>query len=101
MPKFDGTGPQGQGPMTGRGFGPCGGFVSCTPHCGMGWGMGRGGGFGKGSGMGFGFSNCHCCGWNQPQTKKDQLKALSEHKKYFEEKLEYIKKKEKELSKAK
>lgn len=23
MPKFDGTGPQGRGPQTGRGFGPC------------------------------------------------------------------------------
>ncbi len=28
MPRFDGTGPAGYGPMTGRGFGPCarGGF---------------------------------------------------------------------------
>jgi len=24
MPRFDGTGPLGQGAMTGRGFGPCG-----------------------------------------------------------------------------
>ena len=24
MPRFDGTGPGGYGPMTGRGFGPCG-----------------------------------------------------------------------------
>jgi len=24
MPGFDKTGPMGQGPMTGRGFGPCG-----------------------------------------------------------------------------
>lgn len=23
MPRFDGTGPAGYGPMTGRGFGPC------------------------------------------------------------------------------
>lgn len=23
MPRFDGTGPRGQGPMTGRGLGPC------------------------------------------------------------------------------
>lgn len=37
MPKFDGTGPRGEGPMTGRGFGPCGG------------------GFGRGNGRGFGF----------------------------------------------
>ncbi|HOR57784.1 MAG TPA: DUF5320 family protein, partial [bacterium] len=25
MPRQDGTGPTGQGPMTGRGMGPCGG----------------------------------------------------------------------------
>jgi len=36
MPKFDGTGPQGQGPRTGRGMGPCGGGVGC----GFGQGMG-------------------------------------------------------------
>jgi len=40
MPKFDGTGPQGQGPRTGRGAGPCGG----------GLGQGRGVGFGRGLG---------------------------------------------------
>ena len=35
MPRFDQTGPQGRGPMTGRGLGPCG------------RGMGRGGGYGR------------------------------------------------------
>ena len=29
MPGLDKTGPQGQGPMTGRGFGPCGGGRGC------------------------------------------------------------------------
>jgi hypothetical protein len=38
MPRFDGTGPLGQGAMTGRGLGPCnGGFRR---------GCGRGNGFG-------------------------------------------------------
>ncbi len=41
MPGFDRTGPSGQGPMTGRGFGPCGG------------GMGRGRGCGYGNGYGY------------------------------------------------
>lgn len=41
MPRQDGTGPLGQGAMTGRGLGPCGG------------GMRRG--FGRGWGRGFGF----------------------------------------------
>ena len=34
MPRFDGTGPSGYGPGTGRGMGPCGG--------GMGWSRGFG-----------------------------------------------------------
>lgn len=43
MPKFDGTGPNGQGPNAGRGFGGCGGglargFVGC---CGRGMGNRR------------------------------------------------------------
>jgi len=42
MPKFDGTGPQGQGPRTGWGMGPCGGGMGC----------GRGFGFGQGTGGG-------------------------------------------------
>jgi len=39
MPRFDRTGPLGQGPATGRGMGPCGG--------GMGWGRGYGPGVGR------------------------------------------------------
>ena len=35
MPKFNGTGPMGQGPRTGRGMGPCGGEVGMfCPKCG-------------------------------------------------------------------
>lgn len=41
MPNMDGTGPQGMGALTGRGFGPCGS------------GMRRGCGRGFGRGMGF------------------------------------------------
>ena len=48
MPRFDGTGPMGQGPMTGRGMGPCGG---CSP---FGWRMGFRKGMGRGMGRGFG-----------------------------------------------
>ncbi len=49
MPGFDGTGPRGQGAMTGGGFGRC---------AGAGYGMrprfGQGGGFGRGFGNGQG-----------------------------------------------
>jgi len=51
MPRGDGTGPLGQGPMTGRGAGHCAGFsmpgyVNPMPR--HGWGMGRGWGRSRG-----------------------------------------------------
>ncbi len=42
MPGFDGTGPLGQGPMTGGGFGPCGRGLGRGLRRGRGFGMGRG-----------------------------------------------------------
>ncbi len=39
MPKQDGTGPRGMGPMTGRGMGPCAGAYG--PGLGLGRGYGR------------------------------------------------------------
>ena len=50
MPGFDRTGPEGRGPRTGRGFGPCGRGIGY----GAGAGFGRRAGFGRGRGMGFG-----------------------------------------------
>lgn len=44
MPGFDGTGPLGQGPRTGRGLG----------YCAPGLGFGRGYGLGRGRGLGRG-----------------------------------------------
>lgn len=46
MPRRDGTGPAGFGPMTGRGMG------NCTNYSTIGYGMGRR--FGRGCGWGFG-----------------------------------------------
>jgi len=80
MPRFDGTGPMGLGPMTGRGLGPCG--------LGLGWRRR----FGMGRGLGRYF------GWVWPRTEKDQLKALAEYKKALEEELEDIREEEKKLS---
>ena len=82
MPGFDKTGPQREGPMTGRGFGPCG--------LGLGWRRR----FGAGRGMGRYFN------WGWPQSKEDQKKALAEYKKALEEELEDIKKEEKDLDKT-
>ena len=55
MPRGDGTGPAGMGPMTGRAAGFCAGYSApgyMNPVGGR--GMGAGGGFGRGFGGGFG-----------------------------------------------
>ncbi len=85
MPAFDKTGPQGQGPMTGRGMGRCGSGVR------MGRGMGQCLGYGRGLGRYF--------GWNAPITIEEQKEDLSEYKKALLEELEDIEKREKELDK--
>lgn len=43
MPRGNGTGPEGRGPMTGRGMGRCGGNMDRTPNAGRpaGRGLGR------------------------------------------------------------
>jgi len=54
MPRGDGTGPMGNGPMTGRGAGYCAGYA--TPgytNGGFGFGMGRGRGFRRMAGYGY------------------------------------------------
>jgi len=54
MPRGDGTGPNGQGPLTGRGMGYCAGYS--TPGFmsqGFGGGMAFRRGFGRGKGRGF------------------------------------------------
>lgn len=51
MPNQDGTGPQGDGPRTGRGLGNCGGD-SNNSGSGRGAGRGRGRNSGKGRGRG-------------------------------------------------
>ena len=97
MPRGDGQGPMGMGPMTGRGAGFCAGFA--TPGFNnpmMGRGCGRGGrGFGRGGGGfggGFGRGGFGRGGWGMPAalpgaaaptaTPADQaalLKAQADH----------------------
>ena len=76
MPNRDKTGPMGQGPLTGRGLGPCGSGIR------KGFGCGRG--FGRGLGRYF--------GWNQPQTEEEQKQSLVDYRKALEEELEDVKK---------
>lgn len=75
MPRFDGRGPRGMGPQTGRGFGPC-----------M-FGLGRAGrGFSR-------FFNPF-----QGLNKEERKNTLSEYRKALEEELEDIKKEEEKLA---
>jgi len=87
MPFRDGTGPLGQGPMTGRGLGLCGG------------GMGFGRGYGRGRGWrrwGY-YPSVYPVA--QPTAKeekemvKEEMNALKEQIKVFEDRLQELKKK--------
>ena len=82
MPRLDKTGPQGQGPRTGRGMGNC-------PGTG---GTGRGLGFGRGQGRGFGrfCLGCPLVGNGQALSKEEQKKILEEEKKLIEEELKNL-----------
>lgn len=99
MPKFDKTGPAGQGPMTGRGMGSCegGNQEGQTPVRGNGFGAG----FGRGFGGRFGRGMCRWFGLGRRfagQTEdssdvkayqkelKDELKATEEYLEKSEDK---------------
>jgi len=91
MPKFDGTGPQGQGPMTGRGMGPCG----------PGYARGFARGMGKGFGRGRLFGICPACPYvgyaSEPQTQKEILEALDDEEQMLKQELEAIKQEKESL----
>lgn len=69
MPKFDGTGPWGYGPVTGWGMGHCGNGRRC----------------GSGRGFGQGFRQ-------RPWTKEDAISALEDEEKMLKQELEEIQK---------
>jgi hypothetical protein len=96
MPRGDGTGPTGMGPMTGRGAGYCAGynvpgFMNSLPGRGMGMGWGRG----RGRGFGMGWHR----GWMPPAPLPyyatapkagDELEILKGQEKYLSETLKGI-----------
>ncbi|MFH1501244.1 MAG: DUF5320 domain-containing protein [archaeon] len=90
MPGQDRTGPQGQGPMTGRGLGLCG--------TGMGKGFGRGMGRGFGRGMNRGYR------WRMTPvqvTETEEKKILQEELELLREDVKEIEKRLKELKSTK
>lgn len=85
MPRNDGTGPQGSGPMTGRGFGSCSDENTPTNRTGIGRFFGRGLGLGcrRGFGRGFGF------GFNR-SSSKSKKEFLDEQKSLLQDQLKAI-----------
>jgi hypothetical protein len=77
MPGFDGTGPLGLGPRTGRGLGPCGAGRAYRRR----WG--RRGDYGL--------------GYRRFASPKDELAALEEEEEILKEELEVIRKEKENL----
>ncbi len=80
MPKLDQTGPQGQGPMTGKGVGNCGRGLRRGLGCGRGYGRGK-------------FSGRTCL------TKDEEIEDLEEEAKNLEADLKVVKEQILELKK--
>ncbi len=86
MPGRNGQGPLGQGPMTGRGQGPCCGYAA------------RGAGYGQAMGRRAG-RGCYGFGYNRPVTltADDQKNILMDRKAFLEQELEDLQKSINEL----
>jgi hypothetical protein len=117
MPRGNGTGPAGMGPMTGRAAGFCAGYPVpgfMNPVGGQGyWGWGRGGGRGRGFGRGFGWARA---GYGWPAwggvvnpyaysgaplaptiTAEQELAGLKQQAEYFQDALDEINKRMEQL----
>ena len=83
MPGMDGTGPDGRGPMTGRGMGPCG----------RGYGRGFGCGFRRGRGIGGGNGIRTPISFTPEEEKKileAELSEIEKEKKEIEQRLKEL-----------
>jgi len=93
MPGFDRTGPLGNGPMTGRGIGPCG--------RGTARGFRRGTGRGLGMGFGRGFARSYAPTFEPVLTKEQEIADLRAEKEAIAEELKTIDARLKELENKK
>ena len=81
----DGTGPEGLGPLTGRGLGNCtkeGGYASTAGYYGSGLGR-RGGGRGMGRGMGRGFRPGAGRAYSAPVDRQASLEVSAYSERYI------------------
>lgn len=105
MPRGNGMGPNGVGPMTGRAMGYCAGYdVPGYMNGGVGFGQGRG--FGRGFGVGY--RRGYGYGWNgamrfdavpREYVQRDETIALKRHAEDLEEELRTVKNRLDELQK--
>ena len=112
MPRRDRTGPMGEGPMTGSGYGPCSGNpVQGYGNFGYRRGFGRGFGWG-GGGRGWRnrFRAADIPGWANygptwpvapPMSPEQEVDALKSHAQNLEETLKQINNRIKEMEKQK
>jgi len=96
MPGGDGTGPMGQGSMTGKGFGNCLSWgIPALAGAAMAFGFGRRRGwFGRTAGRGFGAGPGRGMGWGFAQNfaggtpfKNDELTTLKEEAKIIQDRI--------------
>ena len=124
MPWGDRTGPNGAGPMTGRGMGYCAGYSTpgyTNPVLGRNFARGFGGGFGRGRGFRWRYYATGVPGWAVPaypaarvpytaanapvapqqtaDAKQQEIAALEQESKALEQELETVKKRLAELRK--
>jgi hypothetical protein len=85
MPNFDGTGPQGMGPMTGRAQGRCN-----TKNAPGRQSYGRGWGVGFGRGRGFGRRTGFCPFLDQSVIDENDRTSLSSYEKELQEELKEV-----------
>ena len=96
MPGMNGTGPSGQGAMTGGGFGRCNPNADSGQRIGR--GMGRGfGGRGRGAGRWAQDYNSYDSPYPQETSKKEEVEFLKNEALSLKHELEDIQKKIKEL----
>ncbi|MBU0627894.1 MAG: DUF5320 domain-containing protein [Nanoarchaeota archaeon] len=106
MPRGDGTGPMGLGPMTGRAAGRCAGFNTpgfANTGFGFGGGFGRGRGFGRARGFGrgygfrsFGFAPLQAAAQpqaNEQEFLQQELNSIEQEEKALQQEKEELKKK--------
>ncbi|MBN2482816.1 MAG: DUF5320 domain-containing protein [Candidatus Omnitrophica bacterium] len=113
MPRFDGTGPSGQGAMTGGGRGFCAGYAvpghmpSGSGRGRFGPGRGRGRGFGRGMGRGFGwrwYPAPYAYGGHGPATnmsRQEESQMLREEAHTMQDEINVINQRIKELESTK